>query len=80
MAQTNFPKHPGKISFINGITQEIREEVDATTVPESIRFVESDTGWVPVVKIVDITTETQRTIRQYGPEGQLLRSTVQLAG
>ncbi|HMQ52291.1 MAG TPA: hypothetical protein PKE64_26440 [Anaerolineae bacterium] len=78
MTQVHNPEHPGKIVFINGITQEIRHEKSAEEVPPTIRFVQTEHGPVPVVKIVDFTTEEQRIIRQYGPEGQLLKSTVQI--
>ena len=54
--------------------------MSASEVPFGIRFVKTEAGLVPVVKIVNITTDRQQTIRQYGPEGQLLRSTVQVAG
>jgi hypothetical protein len=79
MTHVNEPAHPGKIVFIDGITQEITKELSASAVPFGIRFVETDAGLVPVVKIVNITTDKQQTIRQYGPDGQLLRSTVQVA-
>ena len=78
MTQSNTPTHPGKIIFIDGVTQEITAEKSAAEVPSRIRFVETPQGRVPVVKIVNFTTEDKRTIRQYGPEGQLLKSTVQM--
>ncbi|MEZ4726309.1 MAG: hypothetical protein R3E79_04150 [Caldilineaceae bacterium] len=79
MTETNNPKHPGKIVFIDGTTQEVTAEVDAETVPLTIRFVETDDGLAPVVKIVNYTTEGRRIIRQYGPNDELLKSTVQIA-
>jgi hypothetical protein len=79
MSEANVPEHPGKIVFIDGLTQEVTDEMLASEVPFSIRFVETETGLVPVVKIVSFTTEQQRIIRQYGPDDQLLQSTVQLA-
>ena len=79
MTQTNEPEHPGKIVFVDGFTQEIMQEVSASEVPFGIRFVETEAGLVPVVKIVNLTTDERQTIRQYGPDGELLRSTVQIA-
>jgi hypothetical protein len=70
-------KHPGKIVFIDGNTQQITHEFEAAEVPFNIRFVELEGQLVPVVKIVAFTSAQQRTIRQYGPEGQLLNSTLQ---
>jgi len=79
MTRVNEPEHPGKIIFVDGLTQEITKELPAAEVPFGIRFVETEAGLVPVVKIVNIATDKQQTIRQYGPDGQLLRSTVQVA-
>ncbi|MCV5153589.1 hypothetical protein OFC46_27255, partial [Escherichia coli] len=66
------------ITFINGLTNQVVREVDATSVPEAIRFAPNADGRLePVVKIVETTIGRQRTIKQYGPDGVLLRSTVQ---
>lgn len=78
MAISDAPKHPGTIVFIDGITQEVTKEVPASEVPLNIRFVETEAGVVPVVRIVNFTTAEKQIIRQYGPDGQLLRSTVQI--
>jgi hypothetical protein len=71
------PEHPGKVVFVDGSTQEIAAEVDASSVPLPLRFVEIEDVFYPVVKIVVFTTEAGRTIRQYGPGDELLKSTVQ---
>lgn len=71
-------KLPEKIVFVDGITGNIREEVNFEEVPESIRFAESKDGIsTPVVKIVDITDGNTRTIKQYGADDVLLRTTYQ---
>lgn len=70
-------EHPGTIEFVDGDTNEITEE-DAANVPESLRFAETDEGLVPVVRVVARTAGKQRFIREYGPGGELLRSTVQI--
>lgn len=71
-------KLPEKIVFVDGITGNIREEVNFEDVPESIRFAESKDGIsTPVVKIVDITDGNTRTIKQYGADDVLLRTTYQ---
>jgi hypothetical protein len=79
MTEANVPEHPGKIVFVDGITQEVINERLASEVPFDIRFVETETGLVPVVKIVSFTTPERRIIRQYGPDDQLLQSTIQVA-
>lgn len=76
MSDDTAPQHPGKIIFMEGDT--VTREADADEVPFRIRFVETPEGLIPVVKIVAVTIGRQRTIRQYGPDGQLLKSTVQL--
>lgn len=72
------PRHPGTIVFIDGVTQQIRKEVPANEVAEDIRYCETDDGYVPVVEIVDYATEDRIIIRQYGPDGELLQSTVMI--
>ncbi len=71
-------KHPGKIVFVDGKTHQITDTLQAAEVPESIRFAETAKGWVPVVKIVEITTDKERFIHFYGPDDQFLKSTIQV--
>ncbi len=71
------PKHPGTIEFVNGVTNEVTHRRPISEVPESLRFSNTDQGMVPVVKIVEITSDNQREIHLYGPDDQLLRTTLQ---
>lgn len=71
-------KHPGRVTFVNGNTNEIIDEEDVATVPPSIAFVELDGKRYPVVRIVVFEDEDRRIIRQYGEDGTLLLSTVQI--
>lgn len=70
-------QHPGKILFVDGDGDKPDHEVDASTVPEGVRFVETPDGLQPVVKVVKTTSGDVRHIRQYGVDGALLNSTVQ---
>lgn len=72
------PRHPGTIVYVDGDTGAETEE-DASALPESLRFAETDEGLVPVVRVVARTAGDRRYIREYGPDGELLRSTTQLA-
>jgi hypothetical protein len=73
------PKHPGTIQFVDGATQKVTETVDAKEVPPSIRFAPNEAGELtPVVKVVALQEGDRRIIREYGPDGQFLRSTVQV--
>lgn len=72
------PSHPGRITFVDGNTQEITREADLSEVPQGIAFVEVDGRIEPVVRIVTFTDEDRRIIRQYGADGSLLLSTVQV--
>lgn len=73
-------KLPEKIVFVDGLTGKVREEVDFEEVPLPIRFADSKDGIsTPVVKIVDITDGNNRTIKQYGADDELLRTTYQRA-
>ncbi len=72
------PKHPGTIVYVDGTTQKETARRSITEVPESLRFAPTAEGLVPVVRVVAYTEGDQRIIREYGPAGELLRSTVQL--
>ena len=69
--------HPGKIAFYDAGQAEPTKIVAAETVPDSIKFIQTESGLIPVVKIVSFLAEDRRIIRQYGPDDQLLNSTVQ---
>lgn len=72
------PAHPGKITYIDGNTNKVVSTDDVAKVPESLRFADTPAGRVPVVKVIATVAGDQRTIREYGPKDELLRSTVQL--
>lgn len=72
------PKHPGTIVYIDGATQKETSRMPIAQVPEDLCFAPTPEGLVPVVKVVAITHGNQRTLREYGPNGELLRSTVQV--
>jgi hypothetical protein len=73
-------KHPGTIVFVDGNTNTVVSTDRAADLPAEMRFVETRSGLVPVVRVVAFTEGGQRTIREYGPAGELLRSTVQVRG
>lgn len=70
-------KHPGKITFVNADTG-TSNVLDASAVPEQIRWADTPKGRVPVVRVVASTSGDKRTIQEYGTDGQILRSTVQI--
>jgi hypothetical protein len=74
---TATPPHPGTILFVDENTgQEHPRPV--SQVPEPLRFAPDHSGQLqPVVKVVAHVVGEQRTIREYGASGEMLRSTVQ---
>jgi hypothetical protein len=74
----NKPEHPGKIIYIDGNSNEVLREQNIEDVPESLHYVQTDKGLVPVVKVVATTYENRRFIRQYGPDDEFLSETVQI--
>jgi hypothetical protein len=70
------PVHPGKIVFVDDGVESVE---NAASVPESIRFVQTKVGLVPVVRIEAASAGTLRYIRSYGENGALLQSTTQIA-
>jgi hypothetical protein len=72
------PRHPGSITYVDGDADAIVAECPVAEVPESGRFVDTDAGPVPVVRVVATTAGDQRLVREYGPKGELLRTTLQV--
>jgi hypothetical protein len=72
------PKHPGKIIFVDGKTEQITSEENADAMPFTIRYSETEKGLVPVVKIVTHDRGDQIIVRSYGPNDEYLTSTVLL--
>lgn len=72
------PTHPGKVVYLDGNTNKVTTTLDVSQVPEGLRFVDTDKGKVPVVKVVAFTSGNQRIIKEYGPNDAMLRSTVQM--
>ncbi|WNG57590.1 hypothetical protein F0U59_24635 [Archangium gephyra] len=72
------PKHPGFIRYFDGKTQQEVRRLEISQVPEPLQYAKTPNGWVPVVKVVAIEEGNQRTLREYGPGDELLRSTVQV--
>jgi hypothetical protein len=73
-------EHPGFITFVDGVTGAVRTTVPVDHVPMQLRFAQTEQGPVPVVRVVASSTGVVRTIREYGPGGELLRSTVARVG
>jgi hypothetical protein len=70
-------RHPGTIVYVDGRTLKETDRVSATEVPPTLRYAPTPRGLVPVVKVVLSLESERRVIREYGPRGELLRSTSQ---
>jgi hypothetical protein len=71
-------RHPGKVLYVDGNSGQVLETIDAAEMPDSIRFADTERGRVPVVKVIATIVGDKRYVREYGPNDELLRSTVQL--
>ena len=78
MATTQRRPHPGRIEYWQG--DEKVSVASVADVPEHDRYAPTPEGDVPVTKVVAHVHGDRRIIRELGPEGQVLRSTVQFAG
>ena len=67
--------HPGTIEIVDGATGKVTRTERAEDVPETIAFADGK----PVTRIVVLETEDQREIRSYGPDGEFLSATYQIA-
>lgn len=72
------PPHPGKIEFVDGDTNRVLSVDDVADVPERVAWAETEDGLAPVVRVVATTNGDRRTINEYGVDGALLRTTVQV--
>ena len=72
------PVHPGTIVYFEGAPEKEVSRMSVSEVPESLRFAQTEHGLVPVVKVVAYVEGDQRYIREYGPDGELLRTTMQV--
>ena len=68
-------KHPGTIEFVDGATGQVTRTERAEDVPEAIAFARGK----PVTRIVITGDGEQREIRSYGPDGEFLTATYQIA-
>jgi hypothetical protein len=68
-------KHPGTIEFVDGASGRVTSTERAEDVPEAIAFA----GGKPVTRIVVTQVDDQREIRSYGPDGEFLSATYQIA-
>lgn len=74
---TQTPAHPGSITYVDGDTN-AEKVMPISGVPEALRFAQNEKGLlVPVVRVVAKIAGNQRFIREYGPNNEFLRSTVQ---
>lgn len=72
------PAHPGTILFVDENSGKEHSR-PISEVPEQLRFAQDASGqMIPVVKVVAHAVGQQRTIREYGPNGEMLRSTIQI--
>lgn len=69
-------KHPGTVTFIDEAEGTVRD-VAFDSLPETIAFVQSPDGSVPVVTVKSHLRGDQRIIRRYGPGDVLLDTIVQ---
>lgn len=68
--------HPGTIENIDEIGDRTWTR-SAAEVPPTIAWAEVDGRYVPVVRIVSTGTADRRRITRYGPDGQMLDTTIQ---
>jgi hypothetical protein len=73
--------HPGKITYyelIDGIEKE-SGTTSIDQIPENMRFGRNEKGTVPIVKIVWQNRKDGREIHEYGPDGELLRTSIMIS-
>jgi hypothetical protein len=77
-ANKSLPVHPGTIVFVDADSSSERVSV-ASSVPELARFAPNAQGELtPIVRVVARRAGDKRIIQEFGPSGEMLRSTVQV--
>ncbi len=69
-------EHPGDIVHEDKISGKTWTRA-AAEVPSTIAWVAVDGAWKPVVRIEITGTAAQRRISKFGPDGQMLETTIQ---
>lgn len=65
------------ITYVEGVPERVVRVVPATDVPEGLRFVETASGEkVAVSKVALVDSALGPEVREYGANGQLLRTTL----
>ena len=67
--------HPGTIEIVDGASGKVIRTEQADEVPETIAFADGK----PVTRIVVREAGDRREIRSYGPDGEFLSATYQIA-
>jgi hypothetical protein len=70
------PVHPGKVVFYDADNDRITDEADAESLPFAMKFVETDEGFLPVVRVVMFSRGDQKVIASYGVNGELLHTLI----
>lgn len=72
-------RHPGKIEVYDGDTDRLVKTLDASTLPDAVRFAPAaDGSQVPVVRVLTHDTGKQIHVKEFGADGALLRSSTRI--
>jgi hypothetical protein len=72
-------RHPGKIEVYEAGTNRLVKTLDASTLPDAVRFAEvKGGGLVPVVRVLTQDAGREVHVREFGADGSLLRSSTRI--
>jgi hypothetical protein len=72
-------RHPGKIEVYDGDTNRLVKTLDASKLPDAVRFAPAEGGkQVPVVRVLTRDAGREVHVKEFGADGSLLRSSTHL--
>lgn len=74
MSKEQLPPHPGRIEVVDGDTNQVIREMDASTLPDGFRYAKTDDGWEAVTRIVETVRGAHLVWRAFADDGRVLRT------
>jgi hypothetical protein len=72
-------RHPGTIELIDAVTGKLLECRSATELGDSAWATDTEGNKVPIVRVLLSEHGDRRELHAFGPQGQFLKTTLQLA-
>jgi hypothetical protein len=76
---TTHPPHPGTIELIDAVSGKLLERRSAAELGDAAWAADAEGNEVPIVRVLLSEHGDRRELHAFGPDGQFLKTTLQLA-